>query len=279
MKRKRYAVLMLAGMLLAGGLLFAGGTGEVPGIGLEEFRSAGGFTRIVNGSSADLVIGFDGAPGIRSEGDRDLLESLRLSVEGNELRIRQTRQGLNWLDGRATLYINVRELEALTLAGTGDAIVEGVIRGEQLDLITSGTGDITAQARVGDFSALISGTGNMDLRVIAEESELRLTGVGGFDIALVTRDGSIISTGAGSIDIEGQGEYIDLRLTGAGSLRGEGFAVERLDAALTGAGSAELVVTEEVNVRLTGVGNLRISGTAEIGDLVETGIGRFQRIP
>jgi hypothetical protein len=280
LKRIGFAAVTMLLLLFAGGGLFAEGASEVAGMSLFDLGSISGINRITNGTSVDLIIALDERPEIRAEGDEEVIDSLRFQIDGDLLRIRQNRPVSGWFASRSTtLYINLEALEALTLSGTGNAQVSGVIRSDELELLTTGTGDIAAQARVERFTALSTGTGDMTLRVIAEEAEIRLTGAGDMDLALITRDAEIINTGAGGITLEGRGDFIDLRLTGAGSLRGIDFAAAELEAALTGAGSAEMTVVDRVDARLTGVGSLRIRGTADIGELVQTGIGRLEQVP
>ncbi len=259
--------------------LFSEGVSERRGLSPEEFSQINGFSRVINESPADIRITLEEPFSIRFEGSSESRENMYITQDGDEIRILQRPGRINrGFRGSATLYISMPRLEYLHNGGTGDAAVQGVIRNSSLEIINSGTGDLAAQARVEEFSAVLSGTGDMDLRVISEEADIRLTGTGDCRIALVSRNSSLTLTGVGDILAEGESERANLRLTGAGAFRGRNFSVDELSAALTGAGSALLRVREEIDARLTGVGNLSVIGSAEITELVQTGIGRLVRI-
>lgn len=260
-------------------VLWAEGAIEENWLDARDVASLSRFDAVSNSSMADVHISIGDDWSMRIDGNSSSVENLQFRMDGDVLRIRQ-KPGLFGMGGigSAKIYIGIPYLNSLNVTGSGDAFVDGVIRGDKLSLLSTGTGNIEAQARVEDFSALSTGAGRLKLRIIAEKSELRLTGTGICQIALLTRDANVVSTGTGGFDIEGEAEYMKLSLTGTGAFRGSGFEAKRVSVSITGTGSAELTVIEDLSARLTGVGSIRFRGDAKITNLTQTGIGRVERI-
>lgn len=136
--------------------------------------------------------------------------------------------------GELTIYVTMPEIASLRISGTGDIIGENFFTTDDIELIISGTGKIDLGLDADDIYARISGTGN--------------------------------------IILEGDADELELESTGTGDFRAFQLKLNRADIEITGAGDAEVFVTNYLRVRITGTGDVLYRGNPRI-DFNITGTG------
>ncbi len=135
------------------------------------------------------------------------------------------------------VYITVKQIEKLVLAGSGKIISQSPINADKIGLLISGSGDI----RIDELTAnrvgvMISGSGDIKIKgnSTAEFLEATVTGSGDFvSDELKFNNGNLTITGSGTINAYIQDE-LDAVITGSGRIYYKGNPV--IDATITGSG-------------------------------------------
>src|SRR5687767_10877975 len=133
----------------------------------RESRPVTEFTEVSLSAPIDVHVTQGAAPSLTLEGDPEALARLETVVEGNRLKIRVQR-GQHWVrHGKVTARVSARQVEAVSIAGSGDVRVGGKVDGLVANI--SGSGDI----RAGDLDAQsvkVSIAGSGDATVRARQS-------------------------------------------------------------------------------------------------------------
>jgi len=216
------------GLASAGGwwswVPFVGGT---PGSGrvITASPAVSGFNAVSFDAIGDLVIQPDDEESLVIEAEDNVLAEIRTSVQGGTLTIAFANEG-DWARVRPTrpvrFTLTVKQLSALTLGGAGNVTVQGL--------------------RTENFKTTLSGAGNLALQ------DLEATQV------------SCNLTGAGNLEAAGQAQQLDVLVSGVGSYKGSNLQSDSAQITLSGAGSAVVWATQNLDVNISGVGSVSYYG-------------------
>jgi hypothetical protein len=244
--------LVLAGCLLAAtaplqqARAWSFSTGEqVQGSGhvTKQARTVGHFTGLALAVPGNLELRIGNSEGVTVETDDNLQALVETVVENGTLTIRPARHNLNLRTHTLKIVVQAREIERVSLAGSGD-IEADALRAPKLQFDIGGSGSIdvkrieaaTVAVSVGgsgnmkagggaarQLSVSIAGSGNADLgQVKADSASVKVAGSG---------EATVWSTGALSLSIAGSGDvgyYGDPALSksvlGSGEVRRLGAA-------------------------------------------------------
>ena len=206
----------------------------------KENRNVGDFDKISLSISADLYLTQGSKNEVIIEADEDVLEKIETEVNGGTLSIEFER----WYNYRGTknikIYVTVKSINKLVLAGSGDIISKSPIKTEKLGLVITGSGTILIDdLNTKRVYAVISGSGDIRLGGKIKANKLDAT---------VTGSGDIITT-----DMEFK--EADLTITGSGVIKA--FVTERLDADITGSGKIYYKGKPLIDANVTGSGRIR----------------------
>ena len=116
-----------------------------------------------------------------------------------------------------SVVVTVPTLNALTLAGGGTIVVDG-IKGESLKVALSGGGNLTGSGTVTSLGVTLDGSGNVWFtRVAANDVHAVLSGSGNiFVTATKSLDASV--PGSGTISYAGNPQAVTKSVTGSGAI-------------------------------------------------------------
>lgn len=215
----------------------AGSKTEVPA---DETRNVSGFSGISSSGSYKVFITMGNKEGLRIEGDEEQINEIETVVESGVLKIRNKKRINNWnrsFNGRVNIYIDAKSLNAVTLSGSGDIEISGLVKSADLSNTISGSGSITLAADASNYSATISGSGGINIKGKTENAKIVVSGSGNFK-------GDNLKTGAASVRVSGSGNI---------SI----FAEKELDAAMSGSGNIRYAGNASVRSTKSGSGNIR----------------------
>ena len=200
----------------------------------RETRDVEAFTTVGFAISGTLYISQGETHTVEIEADEDVLELIETVVTDGRLRIRSTQETswLSWLwggnerEGTADVYVTLPSLDGVSVAGSGDVIVQ--------DSFTSDT-----------FSVAIAGSGDLDVPVQAS-----------------TVSASI--AGSGSINLRGTAERLAANIAGSGDVRAEDLQVERAEVQIAGSGDCYVHARNQLSASIMGSGDVMYAGTPEI---------------
>lgn len=214
-------------MLIAGcGAFLTGCQVEDPGPRqfAERAYSIVDFDRLEIGSALHVEVEYADFYSVKASGDRRNVEDLIIEKEGSTLVIRYR----NSRERRHDTFIQITspELRAVTFSGASDSKVSGY--------------DIDEP-----FSVHLSGASVCQLGIDAPEIDVMLSG-------------------ASYLNLRGEGVTIDADLSGASVLKAFSFSSESATARLAGASSAQVKVSDNLDVKASGASHLVYRGSPSV---------------
>lgn len=193
------------------------------------------FTRIKLKTSLDVVIELDDEQELVLKADDNLLDNFSFKTVDGELII--DSEGSYTTEHSPRLHIQIANLNALNIMGSGDIKLIGPIKGDsfiaqihgsgdielndleldELTLKVFGSGDIKADGEVGGLIAQINGSGDMDLASLeAQTADVKINGSGSLEINAEETLRARIS-GSGDISYRGS-PTVDSKVSGSGDI-------------------------------------------------------------
>lgn len=203
----------------------------------------GSFTEFSLGIPANVYIKQGSNEQLQIECDDDLFEKIEIEQSGSELTIRKKGKS-SWKDGwknaEVTVWITMKEIEELSLSGSGDMKSEGELQTEDLQLSVSGSGD-------------------MDLELSSSELGLRISG-------------------SGSLTLKGEGTEADAKISGSGKVKAEDLTVKSFKASISGSGNCYITATDEVSAKISGSGSVYYAGDPARINSNSSGSGKVKKM-
>ncbi len=174
----------------------------------------------------------------REAGFRDLIVT---EVEGGRLRIRMgTRKGSSRGDMRLKVYVSVPRLEKIIANGASDIFVNGILKGDELQIQLNGASDFAGAVDV---------------------EKLRIQ-----------------QTGASDSRLSGRVNQLQVQLSGASDMKSYGCAVNDLEAMVSGASRLEVNVNRELTVTASGASDVFYKGKGVVKKLTSTGASTIRAV-
>ncbi|MEX1182841.1 MAG: head GIN domain-containing protein [Gemmatimonadota bacterium] len=233
------SILPFVAVVLGGCDLVGGEVIRGSGPVLSEDRYVERFTSVSNATVADVEILQGPYDNVRVRAQSSLLPYLRTRVTGNELRI-YTDSDIQLRPTEPIIVeVDMGSLYRITSSGSGDVIAP-YVDGGRVEIVSSGAGDIEMYALLAD---------------------------------------TVVVHGSGSGFIEISGDVLRQRivLSGSGPLDARNLDSYRVDATISGSGTATVRARDWLRAVLSGSGDLRYYGNPSVEQSV-TGSGRVQRV-
>src|SRR5688572_8466042 len=134
----------------------------------KETRNVGTFTKISFRVPGKLYVRQGSPQKVVIEGKKEVLEEIETDVEGSRLVIEIDKKWGDWHwgnDDDVNVYITVKDIEGLSVGGSGDLIGETKITANDINLNVSGSGNMKVEVEAsGDMESDVSGSGNIELK-------------------------------------------------------------------------------------------------------------------
>ena len=265
---KKYTLLPLS-LLIVAGLLLSGchyqlvtGSGNV----IEETVDLTGYTSVTLAGIGDVILTQADFQPVRIEAEDNLIPYFEVKVEGSTLVIglKDEYLGVNLRPTRPVkFYVSLPEVEALTLAGSGNILAGDLQTGDlRLSLLGSGnvtTGDLDSAALRLD----LAGSGNIGLQTVqATDVNLSILGSGNVTLDSLTA-AEISSTISGSGDVTltaGQVDDQQIEILGSGDYLAAGLESQTTRVTVSGSGNSQIRVSDSLDVNILGSGDVRYYG-------------------
>ena len=231
--------LLIAGLLVSFGLS-ANPYASSRSDDKKVTREVSPFTEISLSVAADLYFTQGDEFKLVLEGDDDELEKIETTVQGDVLKIKHNKPFSFGRTKRIKVYVTMKDVEGLTVSGSGKIEAQTAIRAEDLDLSLSGSGDIIIDnLEATHVEAGISGSGDIRLagNTTLNSLECDITGSGDIDTeGLKAAKANIDISGSGSCRVHVTGK-LDADITGSGKVRYRGNPLVNAD--ISGSGRVE----------------------------------------
>ncbi|MES2416731.1 MAG: head GIN domain-containing protein [Bacteroidota bacterium] len=197
----------------------------------KDDRIVKNFNGVAAGGPINVIITLGNTEGLRFEGDADAIATLISEVKGSILIIRPQNSWTSWArkyeNKKITAYVSAKMIKSLTMSGSGNMSVTGLVKETGLAATLSGSGSISANVNVNNFNGVISGSGNLNFSGHAN-------------------DATITISGSGSLTKKG------------------GLAVGSLSTVISGSGSVNINADNKINAVISGSGSVNYSGNASV---------------
>lgn len=194
---------------------------------LDENRNVSGFSGISSAGSYNVFITMGNTESLKIEGDSQQISEIETVVEDGTLKIRNKNRVKGWkqnFNGKVNIYITAKSLRNITLSGSGNIDVKGVVKSEDIQNTLSGSGSISLAIDAENYTATISGSGGIKVKGNAENAKINLSGSGNFEGRdLNTSNTTARVNGSGGIRIHAD-KAIDAAMSGSGNIRYSGNA-------------------------------------------------------
>ena len=130
---------------------------------------------------------------------------------------------MNWKE-KVNIYIAAKSLNNITLSGSGDIDVKGIVKSTDLITTISGSGSIVLAMDAKNYSATISGSGEIGAKGKADNVKINISGSGDFDGGdLRASVASVRVSGSGDISIYAE-KALEATTSGSGDIKYGGNA-------------------------------------------------------
>ncbi|TFF36920.1 head GIN domain-containing protein [Mucilaginibacter psychrotolerans] len=205
-----------------------------------EDRHLTGFNAVNVAGSFDVYVTQGSSESVKVDAPADIIGRIVTEVEGGTLKIytkRDENNNWSWHDKKVVIYVALKDVNAITLAGSGDIFFKEGIKANSLKLKLSGSGDITGKLNVKNLESSIAGSGDITISGSADTSSVSVVGSGDY-----TAQGVV--TGSTKVSVAGSG---DARVN----------VSDRLDASVVGSGDVHYTGSpKSVNTSKAGSGSV-----------------------
>ncbi|MGI4022142.1 MAG: head GIN domain-containing protein [Janthinobacterium lividum] len=188
-------------------------------------RKLSGFRAVASTGSFDVVLRQGGSESVKVEADAEVINDIVTEVKNGTLTIRSknTRNWSNmWNNRKITIYVVAKDLNSVSLSGSGDLKIENQFNANKLELRLSGSGDFRGAVNVKTLEASISGSGDFSISGKADESTVSISGSGDYHGSdLMTKSTAIRVSGSGDATIYAS-ENVEASVSGSGDVHYSG---------------------------------------------------------
>lgn len=202
----------------------------------------GSFTSLSLGVAATLHLTQGEDEKVVIDCDDDRFDEIEFDYSGDKLVIKNEDKW-NWKSSRKSdvdIYITMKNIERLSVSGSGEIIGKNTLNTDDLSLNVSGSGDI-------------------ELDLDSEDLDIKISG-------------------SGSILLNGNSSKMDAKISGSGKVKAEDLEVKVLKASISGSGTCYITATEEITANISGSGSVYYSGNPDRINANSSGSGKVRKM-
>lgn len=225
---KSLTKILLAAALLAG----SGYTYAKPVTTLKakayfdaQDRHLSGFNSLSVEGSFDVYITQGSTESVVVDAPADEMDHVVTEVRDGNLIIKDKRKnGWNSNHKKVVVHVNIRDVNAISISGSGDVYFKEGLRSEKLLLAVSGSGNVNGKIEVKTLNCSVSGSGNIKISGNAKDSNVSISGSGDYNAkALPTVNTNVEVSGSGNASINASSS-IAAEVSGSGDVKYTGGA-------------------------------------------------------
>ncbi|MBV8389677.1 MAG: DUF2807 domain-containing protein [Mucilaginibacter sp.] len=195
-----------------------------------EDRHITGFHAVDVGGSFDVYITQGSSESVKVEAPDNIIDHIITEVDNGVLKIyNKNDRNFHWGDlfgnhKKIAVYIVAKDLNAISVSGSGDVYFKEGIRTNALRLRVSGSGDLYGRVEVKTLESGVSGSGDVKISGRAENSAVNVSGSGDFEArGLVTVNTIVHVSGSGDASVNASNSVV-ASVSGSGDIRYTGGA-------------------------------------------------------
>ena len=180
----------------------------------DKIASSGNFNIVlISGTEGELTIDIE----------ENLVAYLITEVKNNELKIRW-KKGWNISHKKPVkITVPIKDIYEIAQSGSGSIVSKTIVKGSDLKLSVSGSGDVELQVKSTNITSYLTGSGTIDLNGTTDTFECSVSGsgnIGGYDL-IVNKAANAKISGSGNVKATVNGS-LNVRVSGSGNFRYRG---------------------------------------------------------
>lgn len=183
-----------------------------------DTRTVSEFDKIGIAGSFDVILVKGNEGEITIEAEENLMEYIVTEVKKGSLKIKH-KKGFSLRSTKKMLItVGFNDLNAISLAGSGDVKSKSTIKCNEMKLSLAGSGDIAVAVDAGKVAASIAGSGDIVVSGNADTVNCSIAGSGdvsAFDLSAKTANANI--AGSGDISVNAS-EVVNAKIAGSGNV-------------------------------------------------------------
>ncbi|MEJ7560790.1 MAG: head GIN domain-containing protein [Pedobacter sp.] len=196
----------------------------------QENRDVKNFNGLAAGGPIEVIITLGNTESIKFEGDAEAISTLVTEVKGNILIIRPKTSWTSWShkyeNKKIIARVTAKTITSLTMSGNGGIKVNGTIQAAELATTLSGSGTINAHVDADELTCVVSGSG--------------------------------------SVNLTGKTDKASVTVSGSGKFGGKTLSMNNLDTRISGSGSVNVKVEDNIKALVSGSGRVNYSGNPNV---------------
>ncbi|MBY0434028.1 MAG: DUF2807 domain-containing protein [Cyclobacteriaceae bacterium] len=250
----------------------------------RETRSVDTFTKISFRVPGKLYLRQGSPQKVELEGSADVLREIETDVDGGRLSIGKEGRWMNWNwndRDKIIAYVTVKDIEAISVSGSGDLIGQGKFTTNDLDLKVSGSGSMEIEATAsGNLEADVSGSGDLSFKGSCANFESDVSGSGKVMISsiAVRDDADMGVSGSGKIIASGTARSVKANISGSGQVLAANLETDKCEVRISGSGDVEINVKSDLDANISGSGSVTYKGSPSRVNSHSSGSGKVRKM-
>lgn len=181
-------------------------------------------------------------------GSDNLVDLLEVSTVNGVLQV-NIKKGVKILGGerRMKVIASSSSLTGVDIKGSADVYLKGVIKGADLNLNITGSGDIEAEnLQYTNLSAFVKGSGDIDVK------NVKATAV------------RTVVSGSGDVAIKGSAQQATLTVNGSGDISADKLTAANVVATVSGSGDISCYASKQLDAKVSGSGDIEYKGSPSV---------------
>jgi hypothetical protein len=201
-----------------GGTSTASSSTTGSGVAATQTRNVAAFDSVELAGSNNVVVHVGGTQSVVVKADDNLLNRVTTDAKSGTLVIGNTPGSLT-SRSPMSVAVTVPTLSALTLAGGGNIVVDGIDT-QSLTVTLSGSGNVSGSGTAASFDVTLSGSGNAWFTQLAADNVHAVVSGSGNVYVTATKSLDASVPGSGTIVYAGYPPDVTKSVTGSGTITG-----------------------------------------------------------
>lgn len=240
-----------------------------------QVRKVGNFNKIRISSAINLYLSQGGTQGVAvSSEDQKVTGRIITEVSNGTLKI-YVENGVwnswNWGNKHLKAYVTFTTLEMLDASGACNIELTDPINVSDFKLELSGASNMNGAIKGSDISFELTGASNAKLSINASSFTVSQSGASNYKGDLNTPKANFDISGASVTDIDGTATNLIIDASGASNFKGNDLNAENCKIEATGASSANINVSKQIDATASGGSSIHYGGGATLSNVDVSG--------